>query len=477
MAADDPAQDQDFRDGFDEAYSAPQRPRAGYRDVLHALSRFERTSLGARVRLRLSRGGVTFGPGTPFVVDPVPRVITADEWEALAPGVAQRVRALEAFVQDAYGERQIVDAGLLVERTIDAAEGFEPDLRGRLPRGVPAIGVAGLDIVRDRDGSFLVLEDNLRTPSGFAYAAAARSVLEHEPLPTAGRRPFARDAFEALAEALAAAVPAGGDPGAAAVLSDGPQSSSAYYEHAEVARRLGIAIVTPAELHVERGRLVRRVRGGRRRPVDVLYRRCDEDRLRDGDGNPTAIAELLAEPWLDGRLGIINAFGTGVADDKAIHAYVETMISFYLGEEPLLRSVRTHDLGDPEHRRRALEQIERLVIKPRFGQGGDGVVICAHASDEDVAKVVEQIEREPDSFVAQETIALSEHPTLMDDGSLAPRYVDLRPFAFATAGGVRVPAGGLTRVALEDGSMVVNSSQDGGGKDTWVLDRERPPLR
>ena len=471
MASDPSAQDPHFRDGFDEAWESPRQPRPGYDDVLRALSLFEPTALRARVRLRLSREGVTFGFGAepaPFVVDPVPRVITADEWQALAPGIEQRVRALEAFVQDAYAERRIVDAGLIAARTIDAAKGYEPELRGRLPRGAPAIGVAGLDIVRDRDGSFLVLEDNLRTPSGFAYAAAARSVLEQEPLPRGGRRPFADTAFEALAGALAAAVPPGGDPRAAAVLSDGPDSA-AYYEHAQVARRLGIALVTPAELELAGGRLVRRVRRRQRRPVDVLYRRCEVDRLRDDDGHPTALAELLEEPWLGGRLGIVNAFGTGVADDKAIHAYVETMIAFYLDEEPLLRSVRTLDLVNDEQRRQALEDIDRLVIKPRHGQGGHGVVVCAHATPEDVAKIAGEIERGPSKFVAQQTIALSQHPTVIDDGTLAPRYVDLRPFAFATADGVRVPAGGLTRVALRDGAMVVNSSQDGGGKDTWVM--------
>ena len=218
MSPDPPSSDGDFRDGFDEAWAGARRPRPGYAEVLRALSRFERTALRARVRLRLSRGGVTFGSGadpTPFVVDPVPRVITAQEWDSLAPGVAQRVRALEAFVQDAYGERRIVDAGLIAARTIDDAKGYEPHLRGRLPRGAPAIGVAGLDIVRDRDGSFLVLEDNLRTPSGFAYAAAARAVLDSEPLPTQGRRPFAKAAFEALAGALGAAVPPGGEARAA----------------------------------------------------------------------------------------------------------------------------------------------------------------------------------------------------------------------------------------------------------------------
>ena len=461
----------DFRDGYDEAWSSPQVPRPGYGEVMRALARFHRPALRARTRLHLSRGGVTFGSdagATPFHVDPVPRVITAQEWAQLAPGIAQRVRALEAFVHDAYGERRIVEAGRSGARTIDEAEGYEPALRDRLPHGPVAIGVAGLDVVRDRDGTFLVLEDNLRTPSGFAYAAAARGAIEREPLPAWSRRPFADEAFAALGQTLAAAVPPGGDPRSTIVLTEGPHAN-AYYEHAEVARRLGLALVTPAELAHDDGRLVRRARRGRILPVDVVYRRLDEDRMRDDDGRPTASAALLEGPWLSGRLGLVNAFGTGVADDKAIHAYVEEMIRFYLGEQPLLSSVRTLDLLDPDQRRRALEDIDSLVVKPRHGHGGHGVVICAHASAEDVARVVEDIEREPGRYVAQETIALSRHPTIQDDGTLAPRHIDLRPFAFATPDGVTVPAGGLTRVALEEGALVVNSSQDGGGKDTWVL--------
>ncbi|MBA3746409.1 MAG: circularly permuted type 2 ATP-grasp protein, partial [Solirubrobacterales bacterium] len=220
-----------YRDGYDEAWSAPQVPRPGYGDVLRALSRFERHSLRARIRLRLARGGVTFGTGAdamPFVVDPVPRVITADEWSKLGPGLEQRVAALEAFVQDVYESRRIVEAGVIPARAIDTAEGFEPELCGRLPEGVPAIGVAGLDVVRDREGRFLVLEDNLRTPSGFAYAAAARGALDLEPLPESDRRPFGEEAFAALGEALRQATPRGADPASAAVLTDGPQSS-AYY--------------------------------------------------------------------------------------------------------------------------------------------------------------------------------------------------------------------------------------------------------
>jgi len=466
-----PSSDPDFRDGYDEAWSAPQVPRPGYREVMRALARFHRPALRARTRLHLSRGGVTFGSdagATTFHVDPVPRVITAQEWAQIAPGISQRVRALEAFVHDAYGARRIVGAGLISARTIDEAAGYEPALQGRLPGGPVAIGVAGLDVVRDRDGTFLVLEDNLRTPSGFAYAAAARGAIEREPLPARSRRPFADEAFAALGRTLAAAVPPDGDLSTGIVLTDGPHAS-AHYEHAEVARRLGLALVTPAELAHYDGRLVRSGRRGRILPVDVVYRRLDEDRMRKGDGRPTLAATLLEAPWLDGRLGLVNAFGTGVADDKAIHAYVEDMIRFYLGEEPLLSSVRTLDLTDPEQRRQALEEIDRLVVKPRHGQGGDGVVVCAHATPEDVARVVAAIEREPGRYVAQETIALSRHPTIMDDGDLALRHIDLRPFAFATPDGVTVPAGGLTRVALEEGSMVVNSSQDGGGKDTWVL--------
>jgi carboxylate-amine ligase len=469
--ASDRSTTQTYRDGYDEAWAAPEVPRAGYADVMDALTRIHRPALRARVRLHVSRAGATFGGGdeaATFHVDPVPRVITAAEWATLAPGIAQRVSALEAFVQDAYGPRRIVDAGIVPAETVDAAAGYERELRGRLPEGVAAIGVAGLDIVRDRDGSFLVLEDNVRTPSGFAYAAAARHAIEREPLPVSTRRPFCDEVFAALAETILAAVPDGGDPGAAAILTDGP-ATSAYYEHLQVARRLGVASVTPADLELRAGRVVRRGRRGRRVPVDVLYRRCGEDGLRDDDGRRADVAALLVEPWLEGRLGVINAFGTGVADDKAIHAYVEDMIGFYLGEQPLVSSVRTFDLVDDAHRRRALEEIDRLVIKPRHGQGGHGVVVCAHAKPEDVARIVEAIEREPAKFVAQETIALSRHPTMMEDGSLAPRHVDLRPFAFATAGGVTVPAGGLTRVAMQEGALVVNSSQEGGGKDTWVL--------
>jgi uncharacterized circularly permuted ATP-grasp superfamily protein len=210
------------------------------------------------------------------------------------------------------------------------------------------------------------------------------------------------------------------------------------------------------------------VEDGRRRPVDVVYRRCDEDRLRDEHGDLTAVAEALLDPWLSGRVGLVNGFGTGVADDKLVHAYVDGMIRFYLREEPLLPSVQTYDLDDPDLLQDVLERLDELVIKPRTGHGGHGVVVGPHAKVADLRDLAHAVRRDPHDYVAQDTVMLSRHPTVID-GRLEPRHVDLRPFVFLAAGGAAVAPGGLTRVALDRDALVVNSSQRGGGKDTWVL--------
>lgn len=269
--------------------------------------------------------------------------------------------------------------------------------------------------------------------------------------------------FDALAAALRHA--AGGE-GAVALLSDGP-TNSAWYEHEAIAHRLGIPIVTRDDL-VVRGDHLHAWLGGAARPLDVLYRRTDEDRLSDDAGRPTSLARLLSPSLEAGRLRCVNEFGTGVADDKLVHAYVEEMVRFYLAEEPLIESVPTHDLGTPGVLEDVLERLEEIVIKPRTGHGGRGVVICAHASDEDRARAARSVAARPERFVAQETVSLSTHPTVVD-GRLAPRHVDLRAFVVTAGDTVSVIPGGLTRVAFDPGSLVVNSSQRGGGKDTWVL--------
>jgi carboxylate-amine ligase len=394
---------------------------------------------------RSSMEGVTFGPecDEDFFFDPVPRVISAAEWEPLAAGLAQRVRALDRWCADAYGERRIVADGVIPARVVETMDKLEPELVGlELPLWV---GVAGLDVVRAPDGRFLVLEDNLRTPSGMAYAAAAREVSLRLLEPTSP--PRALDELPGMLAAALEAVSPVASP-RAALLTDGPVNA-AYWEHEWLARALDIPLVQLDELDLS--------------AVDVVYRRTNRDRLAD------AIGRKLGRAWREGRIGIVNAFGIGVGDDKLAHAYVEDMVRYYLGEEPLLASVRTYDLGRPEVLEDALDRFAELVIKPRANYGGEGVVICPHAEPADVEQTRHDVRAAPEDFIAQELIPLSRHPTVID-GRLEPRHVDLRPFVFLAADGrAGVLPGGLTRVAFDEGALVVNSSKNGGAKDTWVI--------
>lgn len=386
----------------------------------------------------------------PFPLDVVPRVLPAAEWERLEAALAQRVTALNAFVADAYGARRIVQAGVVPARVIETAEHYEPGMRGVESPGGLWVGIAGLDLVRDPSGQFLVLEDNLMTPSGFAYAAAARDAVAASF--EAAERP--RD-YSELPQLLAGAL----GEGYVVVLSEGPENG-AYWEHRWAAEQLGIPLVRPSELHRKGDRIVH---GGR--PVDGIYRRTDADLLRTGVG------ALLAPAIRAGTVRVVNAFGTGVGDDKLTHAYVEDMIRFYLGQEPLVRSVQTFDLARRDHLEQALDRFGELVIKPRAGHGGIGVLVCPLAEPEEVEAMRERVRSAPEQWVAQPLVELSTHATLID-GELAQRHVDLRPFVFMHGPDrPHVMPGGLTRYARDEGQMVVNSIQNGGFKDTWVLDR------
>jgi len=417
-------------------------------------------ALASGMRVRLTREGLVFGSGSgaAFPFDPLPRVIEAEDWQHLKVGLAQRVKALNAFVADAYGPRRIVKAGVVPARVIKTADHYEPQMRGVEPAGGQWVGVAGLDLVRDTHGEFLVLEDNLMTPSGFAYAKAARDAL----LPALDPRPGAEPRSHAelprlLAGALTAAAPV--DKPYLVVLTDSPDNP-AYWEHKRAAELIDVPLVVPADLRLDGDRL----RHGEH-AVDVVYRRSNSDTL------DTDVGRLLAPAIQTGTLGVVNAFGCGVADDKLSHAYVEDMVRFYLGEEPRLRSVRTLDLGRADHLEEALDEFGDLVVKPRAGSGGRDIMVCPHAEPGDVARMRDRVRASPREWVAQPFVELSQHPTLVD-GSLSPRHVDLRPFVFMHGPDhPRVMPGGLTRYALGEGAMVVNSSQDGGFKDTWVLDR------
>jgi carboxylate-amine ligase len=455
---------------FDEAFAKTGTARPPYVAVIDALARHDLVELRERVRSNVDRIGLSFGPGVPMVVDPVPRVIDAAEWEALEAGLLQRARALNAFLLDAYGDQRIFHEGIVPQRLLETSQGYEPLMRGLLDPGVPPATVAGLDLIRDAEGELLVLEDNLRMPSGATYAIAVREAVGPE-LGAAQQaaRLRAPDGYVArLGEAIRAAVPAAhaAEP-LAAILSDGPESG-AYYEHERLGRELSLPVVTPSQLSATRGRLHAQI-GHRRVQLDVVYRRLDEDRLTDRGGNLTPLGALLAPALESGRLRCVNAIGTGLADDKLAHAYVEGMVRFYLDEEPLLRSVPSYDLSDPEARTEVMGRLDELVIKPRDGFGGHGVTIMPLATEGDRRKVIGLVRRRPERFVAQELVPLSTHPTVVGTG-IAPRRVDLRPYVVSPAAGdASVMQGGLTRYAKAAEEMVVNSSQGGGSKDTWVL--------
>jgi uncharacterized circularly permuted ATP-grasp superfamily protein len=453
---------------FEEHRDADGQVRPAYERLLAGLEGVDLEELYQRVVQRLADDGASFGD-QPFVIDIIPRLLSAAEWEPLARGLEQRTRGLNAFLADAYGERRIVAAGLVDTETIDGAEGYEPDLAGCLPETSPPAPIIGFDLVRDPDGVFLVLEDNLRTPSGIAYLTAARDALTAVLPATIPRpRPVDPEIYQLLRSTLVRAAPAGSGPEPQlVVLTDGP-SNLAHYEHTRLAAAIGASLVTLDQLSTDGERVLVDASDGSRRPVDVVYRRTDEDRIRDERGAMTPVARALVPAWLSGKLGLVNAFGNGVADDKLVHAHVEDFVRFYLGEEPLVRSVPTTALDSRQSGADAIDRLHELVVKPRHGHGGTGVTIGSQADEAALSDARAELERHPERYVVQPIVPLSRHLTVIE-GRLVPRHVDLRPFAFY-ADDVRLAPGGLSRVSFDEGEMIVNSSRNGGGKDTWVLD-------
>ncbi len=450
---------------FDEAFEPGGMPREGYAEVLAALGRHDLAELRGRAQEGAGAIGLNFGPGRPFAVDPVPRLLSQREWESLEAGLKQRAQALNAFIADAYGGQRIFDAGVVPLRLLETAPGYEPRMRGLLNPEVPPATVAGMDLVRDAGGAPLVLEDNLRMPSGACYAIAMREIVssalgaETTPLPLDGY-------LGELAAALRTASPQGSLDAPAAIVSDGV-GSGAWFEHRVLGDALDVPVVSPEQLETQRGRLFARL-GRERRQLDVIYRRLDEDRLSGADGEPTSLGELLLPALESGRLSCVNAFGAGIADDKLTHAYSEQIVRFYLGEAPLLRSVPTFDLSAEDQRQSAMERLDELVVKPRDGFGGQGVTIMPRATETERRRAIGLLRRRPDRFIAQEMVPLSRHPTVCG-GRLRPRHVDFRPFVLSSRSRTTAMAGGLTRFAPAAGEMIVNSSRGGGCKDTWVL--------
>ena len=441
---------------YDEAYDERGRPRPHYAELLAALD--DPGALAEEVKRRLTARGVSFSaaPGGIYALDPVPRVLTEPEWSGLRAGIAQRLQALEAFVADVYGAGRVFEEGLLSRVEVESSSHYEPAMRDAAP--ARWITFAGLDVVRCEDGRFRVIEDQVRLAAGMAYAVAGRDTLR-ELLPVEPPQPDLSLVFGELALALQEAAPAGVDEPRTVILSEGP-SAAGWWEHERLARELCAPLVTLDDLEHRDGRLVAWL-DGRVRGVDVVYMRTAEDRFTCPDGSSTAVGEALLGPSAAGTLAVVNAPGSGVADDKLVHSRVDELVRFYLGQESLLPSVPSRAVTGEE------DDLDDLVVKPRGEMGGGRVVIWRDADEATRERARAAIAAEPGGWIGQELVQLSVHPTVVD-GGLEPRHVDLRPYALLTDNGARVLPAAISRVALERGSLVVISGQGGGAKDTWV---------
>jgi carboxylate-amine ligase len=466
--------------GYDEAVDADGQPRQHYRAVLDTLA-----GLGV-VRLRSREAGieqeqraenVTFrvtgqNRAQLFPIDLVPRMVSAADWARLSEGLAQRARALDAFLRDIYSEQAIVADGIIGVQALDRAPGFRST--GRLAGNTVRAHISGTDLVCDGAGQWFVLEDNLRVPSGTGYAIVNHRLLTRH-IPELQPHAVVEDVNRApqmLLETLRAAAPAHvPDAPTVALLSAGWEDS-AWFEHVFLAEEMGVPLVQPSELSVRDGKLIQHV-GPHQRRIDVVYARMDEDMLLSSTGYDGArLGPGLLRALTEGHLTIANALANGVADDKAIYCYVPAMIEYYLAERPKLAQVPTWICAEREQRDFVLANLGDMVVKPIDGLGGSGVLIGSDASDAALEARRRELVAQPERFIAQELITLSTHPTF-DGVGMYPHHVDLRAFVHlrAAAGGsvsAHVLPAALTRVASR-GSRIVNSSFGGGSKDTWIL--------
>ncbi len=466
----------DLAMSFDELLSVDGSPRhAALSGCLQELSLDLLVRRQKHAEEELLEKGVTFAvyghdEGTekiwPF--DIVPRAIGYSEWQNVAAGLQQRIRALNLFLNDVYGEASILQEGIVPESLVLSAKTYRPECRGLMPRCGVWTHVTGTDLIRHSDGQIYVLEDNLRCPSGVSYVLENRELMKRV-LPEVfygSAIAHIDDYPERLLDTLLETAPPVDSP--VAVLLTPGIFNSAYFEHSFLAQQMGIELVTGPDLFVDVNTVYMKTTHGPKR-VDVIYRRLDDDFI---DPQCFRKDSMLGVPGLmrayrAGRVTLANAPGTGIADDKAVYAYVPQIIRYYLNEEMLLPNVPTYLCSEPDQMAYVLDHLDELVVKPTNESGGYGILMGPQATDEERRTCAEQIRKDPRNFIAQPMLQLSTVPTVID-GKLCPRHVDLRPFILYGED-IFVLPGGLTRVALRDGSMIVNSSQGGGSKDTWIL--------
>ncbi len=468
-------------DFYDELTTATGSPRRAARKLVSRLRRFSLPEIRARqaaAELSIREMGISFtvysqagniDRAWPF--DIIPRVIPAKEWEKVSAGLSQRMRALNAFIHDVYNEKGILEAGIVPEALVVKSGGYRPECEGMEPAHDTWAHICGTDLVRDADGTFYVLEDNLRIPSGVSYMVENRQItkrvlpelfLDYSIHPVDDYPTMLYSTLESISPNRS------GRP-CVVVLTPGIYNS-AYFEHAFLAQGMGAELVEGPDLYVdEKDRVFMRTVDGPRQ-VDVIYRRVDELFLDPEVFRKDSVLGVpgLMRAWRNGNVAIANAPGSGVADNKAIYAYVPDMVRFYLDEEPLIDNVHTYLCSRKEEREYVLDHLSELVVKPTNESGGYGLMVGPKATPAEHRKFARLIRKDPNNYIAQPTLALSTAPTLCEDG-LGARHLDLRPFVLQGAGNWVTP-GGLTRVALKEGSLVVNSSQGGGSKDTWVVD-------
>jgi len=405
--------------------------------------------------------------------DIIPRILTAAEWTRLAKGLEQRIKALNAYLSDIYCKREILRAGIVPDDLVFRNPAFRPEMNGKpVPHNI-YVQIAGIDVVRTEADTFYVLEDNARVPSGVSYMLENREImLRLFPELFSGHRvaPVENYTDELLAT-LKSVAPASapGDP--TVVLLTPGIYNSAYFEHSFLADKLGVELVEGRDLLVKSNVVYMRTTEGPKR-VDVIYRRVDDDFLDPLMFRPDSMLGVpgLMSAYLAGNVTLANAVGTGAADDKAVYSYMPEIVKFYLGEEPLLKNVPTWRCREKAHLKEVLDRLPELVVKETHGSGGYGMLVGPMADKKTIEIFRDKLKHAPEGFIAQPTLALSTCPTFVEEG-VAPRHVDLRPFVLCGRDRIRIVPGGLTRVALKSGSLVVNSSQGGGTKDTWVLDR------
>ena len=467
-------------DAFDEMFTPDGAIRPHYAALLKVLSDLPREELQRRKQsadVSFLMQGITFtvygreeGTERIFPYDLIPRLVTGEDWDRIEKGLTQRITALNLFLHDVYHEGKILAQGVIPREIVYSCQHFRRQMRGlQVPRNV-YVAVAGTDLLRLKTGEYVVLEDNLRVPSGVSYMLTNRRIMKRT-LPhlfhSYGVRPI-ENYTQALLSTLRSLAPEGRLEPVIVLLTPGVYNS-AYFEHTYLARQMGIELVEGRDLVTHDNVVYMRTTGGLKR-VDVIYRRVDDDFIDPLAFRTDSIlgAAGLFNAYRSGNVTLANAFGTGVADDKALYAYVPAIIRYYLGEEPIINNVETYLMTERVQRQHTLENLQNLVVKAVGESGGYGMLIGPHSSAADREEFRRRIEANPRNYIAQPTLDFSRSPCLLEDGTIEPRHVDLRPYILF-GDKVTIVPGGLTRVALRKGSLVVNSSQGGGSKDTWVL--------